>query len=52
MKVVMPIEDLCAGLPQEFTLYFKYVKGLEFQETPDYTYLKQMFVNCVHNLKK
>jgi serine/threonine protein kinase len=38
-----PIEDLCKGFPVEFAKYFYYVKGLRFDEEPDYDYLRQLF---------
>ena len=36
-------EVLCTRLPEEFATYMKYVKGLAFEELPDYVYLKQLF---------
>ena len=39
---------MCEGLPPEFPLMLHYVRNLEFDATPDYSYLqrclKQMFV--------
>jgi serine/threonine protein kinase len=35
--------DLCQGLPEELTDYFKYVKNMKFEEEPDYLYLKGLF---------
>lgn len=35
--------SLFEGLPDEFRLYFRHVTGLEFQERPDYDYLKSLF---------
>jgi len=37
------IEVLCAGHPEEFSTYLRYVRKLDFYETPDYEYLKTLF---------
>lgn len=36
--------DLCRDLPAEFVIYFDYVKGLNFKDEPDYTYLRSLFI--------
>jgi casein kinase 1 alpha len=36
-----PIEVLCKGYPQEFSLYLNYSRGLRFDEPPDYTHLRK-----------
>lgn len=45
------LEVLCNGLPEEFILYFKYVKALEFIAKPDYNYLKQLFLTMMKKYK-
>lgn len=40
-KMSTPIEVLCKGYPQEFSLYLNYSRGLRFDEAPDYTYLRK-----------
>jgi serine/threonine protein kinase len=42
-KVDTPIEDLCEGIPNEFVLYLKYCRNLEFKGNPDYNYLRKLF---------
>lgn len=37
------IETLCRGFPPEFALYLTYVRGLHFDETPDYTLYRSQF---------
>ncbi|CAH1135210.1 unnamed protein product [Ceutorhynchus assimilis] len=37
------IESLCEGQPEEISTYMRYVRGLDFFETPDYDYLRRMF---------
>ncbi|XP_074040784.1 casein kinase I isoform X3 [Leptinotarsa decemlineata] len=42
-KRTTPIEVLCEGYPEEWGIYLKYVRNLEFTETPDYDYLRKLF---------
>ena len=42
-KMSTPVEVLCKGFPAEFALYLNYCRGLRFEETPDYMYLRQLF---------
>ena len=44
------MEDLCKELPKEFCDYMNYVKNLNFEEKPDYEYLKQLFKNILLNI--
>lgn len=39
------LEDLCINLPVEIYFYMKYCRLLRFKQTPDYTYLKALFIN-------
>ncbi len=40
----MPLPQvLCKGFPQEFVLYFQYVRAQRFEEKPDYAYLRRLF---------
>ena len=43
-------ENLCKGLPSEFTEYIKYVTKLQFEEDPDYKYIKGLFMNVLNKL--
>ena len=38
---------LCRGLPDEFRLYFEYIRGVQFPERPDYSYLKGLFTKVM-----
>ena len=40
-------EQLCENLPREFVDYVKYVKNLEFEENPDYNYIKSLFEKMI-----
>ena len=45
-------EDLCEGLPPEMTEYIRYAKKLEFEQQPDYKYLRSLFgrmLERIHN---
>jgi casein kinase 1 alpha len=34
---------LCKGFPDEFVTYIEYCRNLQFDETPDYMYVRQLF---------
>ena len=36
-------EELTQNCPEEFSRYFNYVRGLNFEDRPDYSYLRQLF---------
>ena len=38
----MKIKDLCSGFPEEFESFYNYVRKLEFEQVPDYDYLKSL----------
>ena len=42
-KMATPVEVLCMGYPPEFAVYLNYCRGLQFEEEPDYMYLRQLF---------
>jgi len=42
-KTGTPLETLCKGMPPEFAMFLKYVRGLRFDEKPDYACLRKMF---------
>lgn len=42
-KISIPISILCEDLPNQFSEYFEYVRYLEFEEEPDYTWIKRLF---------
>ncbi|KAH7930180.1 kinase-like protein [Leucogyrophana mollusca] len=41
------VPDLCAGLPEEFCVYFRYIRHLEFEQDPDYDFLCTLFKNIL-----
>ena len=42
-KIETSSSDLCVGLPKEFVVYFDYCNDLEYEQKPDYTFLKNLF---------
>lgn len=45
------IETLCENLPYEFKDYLRYCRTLDFEQTPDYQYLKRIFKKLFFKLK-
>lgn len=41
-KVDTSPETLCQSLPQEFSTYLSYCRGLRFEDRPDYAYLRKL----------
>ncbi|XP_017783157.1 PREDICTED: casein kinase I isoform X3 [Nicrophorus vespilloides] len=44
-KRATPIDALCEGHPEEMAIYLRYVRRLDFFETPDYDYLRKLFTD-------
>ncbi|XP_022871377.1 casein kinase 1-like protein 10 [Olea europaea var. sylvestris] len=42
-KMLTPIDLLCKSYPSEFISYFHYCRSLQFEDKPDYSYLKRLF---------
>ena len=40
-------EDLCEGLPPQIEEYIKYTRSLEYEQDPDYDYLKNLFLTIL-----
>lgn len=43
MKKKNVFQVLCDGHPEEFATYLRYVRRLDFFETPDYEFLRRLF---------
>ena len=43
IKEETKVSDMGASHPSEFSLYLKYCRALKFSETPDYSYLINLF---------
>jgi len=42
-KKKLSTEKLCEGLPEEFAKFINYSRKLDFEENPDYNYLRSLF---------
>ena len=47
-KIATSAEELCRNFPQEFTDYINYTRRLEYEQDPDYNYLKRLFLNVLN----
>jgi hypothetical protein len=43
MDFFLSLQVLCEGHPEEYATYLRYVRRLDFFETPDYDYLRRLF---------
>ena len=52
LKCSISPEKLSSGLPNQFAEYIKYCKNLEFEQEPNYNYLRNLFIEIINsNLK-
>eukprot|EP00397_Hematodinium_sp_SG-2012_P013903 GEMP01014128.1.p1 GENE.GEMP01014128.1~~GEMP01014128.1.p1 ORF type:complete len:282 (+),score=26.70 GEMP01014128.1:372-1217(+) len=51
VKIATPVQDLCKGFPDEFAKYITYCKGLQFEERPDYEYLRGLLQTAESSAK-
>jgi len=47
MKKKISVNDLCKNLPRQIKEFTNYVKLLEFEETPDYHYLRGLIASIL-----
>ena len=51
-KQSVPVDELCEGFPKEFADFVNYVRHLEFEETPDYKYMKKLFSDLLERMNE
>lgn len=51
MKINLPLEKLCEGLPTCFILFMNYVRNLHFNATPSYNLLRKLFEDTMKNFQ-
>ncbi|XP_067666934.1 casein kinase I isoform X2 [Haliotis asinina] len=49
-KRATPIEVLCENFPDELATYLRYVRRLDFFETPDYDYLRKLLTGLMEKM--
>lgn len=47
-KVQTTIEQVTYGVPEEFARYLQYCRNMQFEEKPDYNYLRGLFKQMMH----
>ena len=50
-KLSIPLDKLTEDLPDEFRQLFHYSRTLEFEEKPNYSYLKELFEKMMEREK-
>ena len=50
-KFMVSTDKLCEKLPQSFSIYLDYCKKLQYEEKPNYEYLKKLFTDTAKDLK-
>jgi serine/threonine protein kinase len=50
-KLMVSTEKLCEGIPRCFYSYLDYCKKLEYQDKPNYNYLRDLFLNYATEMK-
>jgi len=43
LKNELSTDEVCSGLPKQFSTYLNYCRNLKFKEKPDYSYLRGLF---------
>jgi casein kinase I family protein HRR25 len=41
-KIATPVNKLCEGFPEEFSLFINYTRDLRFDDRPDFGYLRRL----------
>jgi hypothetical protein len=49
MKNQTPPEKLCMGLPPQFEEFIRYIRGMSYEQEPDYKYLRNLFLITLKN---
>jgi len=49
-KLTIQTEDLCKDMPECFRLLLDYARGLKFEQTPDYKYIREIFDKDIQKL--
>ena len=52
LKETISPKKLCHGLPNEFSEYINYCQKLDFEQEPNYEYLRNLFINILNRNNK
>jgi serine/threonine protein kinase len=52
LKIKTTPESLCTGLPTQFEHYMKYIRGMTYEQEPNYYYLRSLFLTTLKNNQK
>jgi len=44
-KIATSPDELCRGFPEEFVVYIQYCRALQFEDKPDYNYIRSLLKN-------
>jgi len=50
IKKIIPLKLLCEDLPKEMVEYMKYIRGLKFEEEPNYNYLTNILETILEKM--
>ena len=51
VKCSTSVEELCAGLPSQFTAFMSHCRSLDFEDSPNYSYLKTLLEELFRHMK-
>ena len=49
LKYDIPLQDLCAGYPDELVKFIQYARDMKFEDKPDYNYLRDLLKKAAKN---
>ena len=49
LKMKTTLESLCMGLPPQFQEYMRYIRGMNYEQEPNYNYLRSLFMIVLKN---
>jgi hypothetical protein len=52
IKESITSKELCADLPDEFELFYKYSRILAYTQRPDYGYLRNLLIGLINRLNE
>ena len=50
IRNIVSNDYICKGMPKEMNTYMNYINNLKYDESPDYEYLRQLFLNILQKI--